>query len=236
MGTGLQSSRGSATHSAHSAHGAPGADRAWRRSRVGALPALRRLPIGIVVALLTAGSVTGQVIDDFESYLDSTDIKGYWKFADLDTTASNAFDGTQSLVRGGLDVPNNSGLNARANFSGPYLDLSPAEGLRVRVRRDPSSVDVVFRVIVLDTFGQNCQAQSATGLAPGEWFTVVLDFDDCPNHDPSEIEQITLSLTNKSGVAGDVRGNFDRVEAVFAAIFSDGFEAGDLSAWQPAAP
>ena len=195
--------------------------------------------LGFVVFLIlwmSAVSASSQVVDDFESYLDSNDIKGFWKFADLDTDPTHAFDGVQSLIRGGDNVPVNSGWAAWATYVDPFLDLAAADGIQIRARRTLASVDVQFRFSLLDSFSRRCEVWSSAGHAPGAWVLLSIIFDDCPLFDPSEITQIQVNVNNVSSEAGDAYGNFDRVEVVFHSIFSDGFESGGVGAWQPTSP
>lgn len=184
----------------------------------------------IALTLLLAGTSPAwcQVIDDFESYTDSTDLQSVWIFATLDTTTPNHAAGSRSLRLAGKS---GSFFSSRP-FAEP-LDLR-GETVGLWVRRDPASA-VVTRVgiALLDGTGHECES-SPSGLVDDAWHPFSMDVEaDCAGVDTSNIVRLAVFVSDGSGTAGFIGANFDDIEHD---LFVDGFESGSLAAWSQTSP
>jgi len=191
---------------------------------------LRRCAPLLVLLFLFAFSGSGQLIDDFESYVDTADLQTVWHYGDLDTTTPNPGSGTQSLYRGGVSGPG-SGTFDYMDF-GSSVDLS-GETVSIMVRRDPGSVvpTGVF-VGVRDVHGVPCSINYVM-LTDSEWHELVHDLTD-PNCDlqgldPTVISRVEAHVTNFG--EGDpmlTAANFDDLRHY---LHRGGFESGDFTGW-----
>lgn len=192
----------------------------------------------IALGLACATSLSAQIIDDFESYADTSDLQAIWPFATaLDTATPNPANGTQSLRREGFTQGDGFGWSTIRDFD-PPLDLSVALGLEVWVRRDPAAVSTLrFTIFATDGDGLSCAPQGNSLITDTEWHRSVLSFPDfCGAVNLSDIVRINLGVTNKSGGPGDIFANFDDLAVFFEDIFDDGFETGDTSSWSAVLP
>jgi hypothetical protein len=198
---------------------------------------MRVLRAALAVTLSLASSAFAQVIDDFESYTGTPDLQAAWLFAtSLDTTTPTLGAGAQSLRREGATAGDGTGVFVGREFD-PPLDLSGLPGLEVRVRRDPASVSTVrFAIFARDGSNFSCGPQDEPLISDSEWHSSILSFPEfCGAVNLADIVQITLNVTNKSGLMdpGDVIANFDDLQA---ALLQDGFESGDTSRWSATVP
>ena len=192
---------------------------------------VRRFATFISVAGISASNsppAVAQLIDDFESYADTTALLTQWSAVTLDTTTPNRLQGTKSLRRSQTMAPF-SGWFSRHEFLA-HVDLT---GQRVRawVRRDPDSVSPISVTLQLYDGSGNpffCQS-SFFEISGDDWHEVVLDVAVCAGTiDVSDIEFVGLAATNFTKAEGLVAANFDDVHHD---LFSDGFESEELTAW-----
>lgn len=194
--------------------------------------------VTIILLLAFATSASAQLIDDFESYIDTSELQAVWSFAsELDAVTPTPGAGTQSLRRVGFSPGDGSGLTVFRDFD-PPLDLSERSGLEVWVRRDPASVSTLrFTISAEDGGGNSCAPQGVPLISDTAWHRSLLSFPDfCGAVNVSDISRIFLGVTNMSGGPGDIVANFDDLTAPFEVIFEDGFETGETSNWSSTTP
>ena len=192
----------------------------------------------VTIAAFAAASLAvvpptcGQLVDDFESYADTTALQTHWSFASLDTTTPNHAAGTQSLRRS-INASPGAGWFSRHLFD-PHRDLT-GERVRAWFRRDPDGVaPTSFTLTLSDGVNTFLFCQSAVvEISDSDWHEIVFEAADCAGVDLTDIEYVGVSASNSSGVEGLLAANFDDV---FIDLFSDGFESGDPSAWSPVLP
>jgi hypothetical protein len=182
------------------------------------------------LALFLAGTSPAwcQLIDDFESYTDTSDLRTVWIFATLDSSTPNHAAGSQSLRLAGK-----SGSFFSSRPLDPPLDLA-GETVALWVRRDPASVPSTrVEIALLDGSGHDCESRPF-GFSDDAWHPLAMDVDaDCPAIDTSHVVRMAVFVANGSGTAGFIGANFDDIEHH---PFRDGFESGDLSAWSLSSP
>jgi hypothetical protein len=188
-----------------------------------------RIAVVGTVLFLVAAVAPAQLLDDFESYEDQTDLQSVWSNGELDTTTPNPGVGTQSLERSEPTDPE-SGWAVERDFSVP-LDLE-GEKVAVQVRRDPASVATTGFSMALHDGKNSCLSEffERTDTA---WHELLLDLPaECSDSslDASQVVSIHLTVwnfTDGSGVAMTA-GNFDDLVHY---LERDGFESGDFSGW-----
>ena len=192
----------------------------------------------LFLSIVCVGAGSAQVIDDFETYIDTADLQANWQFASaLDTTTLNRASGTQSMRREGFTGGTGSGVSTRIEFS-PPLNVSTARGVSLWVRRLPESVDTVrVSLSVRDANDIPCSPQGVPHISDLEWHRINLDFTQwCGSVDLSQIQFLSLNVSNQTPDSGDVVVSYDDIEVYYADVFANDFESGDLSGWSATAP
>lgn len=163
--------------------------------------------LAVVLALpLVAGAQP--VIDDFESYANTVELRANWAYSvTLDTTTPGNGGGTASMRYGDTNVGDHGGRGTERSFS-PALDLS-GQTVSVWFRRDPSSVSNTEFQISIWSGSSGCGGSGT--YSDTDWHLVTVNLDDCPSMNASAVTGIDLSISNMSGATGDIWGNFDDI-------------------------
>jgi len=191
---------------------------------------LRRCAPALALFFLLTAAGRSQLIDDFESYVDTPDLQTVWVAAELDEATPVYGPGSKSLFRSG-ETSYGSGWSTWADYA-PPLDLS-AQRLGVWVRRSPASVSPT-RLLIGIRDGMDRACSGALELEDSEWHDLTIDpaGSGCAatSIDPADIVRVTFNVTNRDpeSVAEIAAGNFDDL-TIF--LHRGGFESGDFTGW-----